>query len=393
VFPGSATFPPPPRRPHPTVTDLALQHGFRAPTVRTAVHRASVVHHRSDPVPADRGRRDGGRVHPLLRARAERQLGLFTTGDAVHAGYGPTEIRSLCRSGRWVRLRRGILITAEDLTAGEQTIQRYRIDCLAVLMSLDRPSAVLSHATAARLWQLPAPRGSSLPVRLTDPTQWRKGNGYLMSCAPLSPAERWRSGPLRLTSAPRTLVDCAREWPLEQAVIAIDAALLAERTSPTELAAATTSVRRWPGAARAVRAVALADGRAESPLETRGRLRIVGAGLPRPELQVEIKAGGRLVGVVDAWFDQAAVALEFDGQIKYTDPWRGRTPERVLWDEKRREDALRALDIHVVRIADPDVGTGWPPLERRLRRLLASPGPTRREFTTSARERGRLQTA
>ena len=116
----------------------------------------------------------------------------------------------------------------------------------------------------------------------------------------------------------------------------------------------------WPGAARPLRAVALADGRAESPLETRGRLRIVGAGLPTPELQVEIRAGGRLVAVVDAWFDDAAVAVEFDGRVKYTDPWRDRSPEQVLWEEKRREDELRALDIRVVRIADADLGAGWP---------------------------------
>ena len=136
------------------------------------------------------------------------------------------------------------------------------------------------------------------------------------------------------------------------------------------------------------RAVALADGRAESPLETRGRLRIVGAGLPRPELQVEIRTGGRLVGVVDAWFDEAAVAVEFDGRVKYTDPWRGRSPERVLWDEKRREDELRALDIRVVRIADADLGARWPRVEARLRRLLARPGPAGRRFTATPRLQG-----
>ena len=44
---------------------------------------------------------------------------------------------------------------------------------------------------------------------------------------------------------------------------------------------------------------------AELPLETRGRLRIVGgADLPAPELQVEIRSGGRLVGIVDGWFDE-----------------------------------------------------------------------------------------
>jgi hypothetical protein len=328
-------------------------------------------------------------VHPLLRSRAERRLGLFTTADAVAAGYGHSEIRSMCRSGRWVRLRRGVLITADDLAAGQESGDRYRIDCLAVLVGLDRPSAVLSHATAARVWRVPVPRAVDVPIRLTDPTLWRKGNGYVMSCAPLSPDERWRSGPLRITSAARTLVDCAREWPLEDAVVAMDAGALAGRTTTEQLRATADAVHRWPGASRAVRAAALADGRAESPLETRGRLRIIGAGLPIPELQVEIHSEGRLVGVVDAWFGDAAVAVEFDGMVKYTDPWRGRSPERVLWEEKRREDELRSLDIRVVRLADADVGPArWPAAERRLRALLAVPGPARPRFVARPRPHG-----
>jgi hypothetical protein len=134
--------------------------------------------------------------------------------------------------------------------------------------------------------------------------------------------------------------------------------------------------------------VALADGRAESPLETRGRLRIVGAGLPTPELQVEIRAGGKLVGVVDAWFEDAAVAVEFDGRVKYTDPWRGRSPDRVLWEEKRREDELRSLDIRIVRVVDADLDGGWPRVEGRLCDLLDAPGPAVRRFTAITRTHG-----
>ena len=209
-----------------------------------------------------------------------------------------------------------------------------------------------------------------------------------MTRAPLTSAERWRTGPLALTSAARTLVDCAREWPLEDAVVAMDAALLAGRTTADDLGRAVTAVHHWPGAGRAARATAHADGRSESPLETRGRLRIVGASLVAPELQVEIRAGGRLVGVVDAWFDEAAVAVEFDGRVKYADPWRGRRPERVLWEEKRREDELRALEIRVVRLTDADVGRGWPRAERRLCGLLATSGPAVRQFTATPRARG-----
>jgi hypothetical protein len=330
-------------------------------------------------------------VHPLLRARAEGRFGVFTTAEAVAAGHGHSEIQNLTASGAWVRLRRGVLITADDLELARRRGNAWRLQCIAVLLVLGRPRASISHGSAARLWGLPVPRTADELIRITDPERWRRGDGFLMSRAPLGRGEIWRTGPIRLTSAARTLVDCAREWPLEDAVVAMDAGVLAERTTTEELRRAAAAVRGWPGASRACRATALADGRAESPLETRGRLRMLGAGIQAPELQIEIMHGGRLVGVVDAWFDDAAVAVEFDGQVKYTDPWRGRSPERVLWDEKRREDELRALDIRVVRVVDADLERGWARVENRLRELLRTQGPAVRRFTTAARVRGRLR--
>ncbi|MGZ4669988.1 MAG: type IV toxin-antitoxin system AbiEi family antitoxin domain-containing protein [Blastococcus sp.] len=331
-------------------------------------------------------------MHPQLRAVAERRDGVITAADALRAGYGHPEIRQLLTSGRWIRLRRGVYIPAADLARAQESGRGHRVACLALLLALDRPTAAISHDSAARLWVLPTPRGRDDVLRLTDPTRWRRGPDYVMSRAPLRQGDVWRTGPLRLTSAARTLVDCAREWPLEDAVVAMDAALLAERTTIEELHSGTASVRNWPGAARAARAVDLADGRAESPLETRGRLRIVGSGFSTPELQVEIRTCGRLVGVVDAWFDGAAVAVEFDGRVKYTDPWRERSPERVLWEEKRREDELRALDIRVLRIADADLGSRWPGTEGRLQELLRHPGPTDRRFTAVPRAHGLRRT-
>lgn len=80
--------------------------------------------------------------------------------------------------------------------------------------------------------------------------------------------------------------------------------------------------------------------------------------------------------------------MEFDGKVKYADPWHGRTPERVLWEEKRREDQMRAADIRVVRIIDEDLDSGWGNTEDRLRSLLAVPGPAVRRFTATVRSRG-----
>jgi Transcriptional regulator, AbiEi antitoxin len=328
-------------------------------------------------------------MHPLLRAAAERQLGLFTAADARRAGYEQPEIQRLCASGTWRRIRRGVYITAEGLTTAEEKGRRHQVDCLAVLLELSRPTAVISHESAARIWGFPVRRSLLGPIRLTDPTLSRRGRDYRLTQAPLRPGEVARSGPFRLTAVGRTLLDCARQWELEDAVVALDAALLATRVTPAQLIQGAAALRGWPGAHRAARAVSLADGRAESPLETSGRLRILGAGFPVPELQVEIHSTGRRVAVVDAWFDEQAVAVEFDGRIKYTDPWGERSPERVLWDEKRREDELRAVDIRVVRIAQADLGPAWPRTESRLRELLASPGPAIRRFTTRPRARGR----
>ena len=65
------------------------------------------------------------------------------------------------------------------------------------------------------------------------------------------------------------------------------------------------------------------------------------------------------------------------------------TPERVLWDEKRREDELRSLGIRFVRIADPDLSTArWPVVENRLGELLALAGPAIRRFQTTPRTVG-----
>ncbi len=315
-------------------------------------------------------------------------MGAFTAAEAHRAGYPDSEIRSAVSAGRWVRLRRGVYVTAEDLAALEERGHRHAVDCLAVLAMLRRRDAVVSHSSAARLRGWPRRRDLASTVRLTDPVQWRRGEGYLLTRAPLPPADRTSRGGVPMTSPARTLVDCAREWPLEDAVVAMDAALLLGHTTPAGLAGAVAAAHHWPGAPRAARAVSLADGRAESPLETRGRLRVVGSGLPVPALQVEIRRAGSLLAVVDGWYEDAAVAVEFDGRLKYTDPWRGRSPAQVLWDEKRREDTLRGLGIRFVRITDEDVERRWTAVSARLHALLAQLGPAVRAFTATPRRAG-----
>jgi hypothetical protein len=256
---------------------------------------------------------------------------------------------------------------------------RHLLACAAVLVALSG-GASLSHASAARLHRLPVPPDGTELVRLTDEVQWRRGRGYRVARAHLPERDLLPFLRFRATGPARTLIDCAREWPLTDAVIAMDAALFARLLSRRDLVEALHAARHWVGVGAAARALDLADGRAESPLETRGRLALLAGGLPVPELQVELHDGRGFVARVDGWYDDAAVAIEFDGKVKYTEPHGGRSPAQVLWDEKRREDRVRALDVRFVRIADADLGARWPAVLARLASLLAAPSTGPRRF-------------
>ena len=177
-------------------------------------------------------------------------------------------------------------------------------------------------------------------------------------------------------------MDCLREWSFTDGVVAIDAALHAKKVTRAELLRAVLAGSHRPGIAQAARALDLSDGRAESPLETRGRLAMLASGLPRPELQVELHDADGLIGRVDGWYEDAGVAIEFDGQVKYTDPRYASSPGEVLWQEKRREDRMRAAGARVVRIANEDLGPPWPRMAARIGDLVAAPFVGQRRFRT-----------
>jgi predicted transcriptional regulator of viral defense system len=317
-------------------------------------------------------------VHPLLQHQADRRLGAFTSRDALAVGYSVDDIKVALRTRRWLRLRKGVYVEAARWGAADER-ERHLVLAAAVLQCL-APGPVLSHASAARLNGFVVPAAAGPDVRVTATDQWRAGRGYRVARAALPDQDvvPW-VGAFSATNPARTLVDCAREWDQTAAVVALDAALHDGAVTRTQLRAAVLSARHRTGASAAARAVDLSDGRAESPLETEGRLSVLGAGLPLPELQVEIWDDRGLIGRVDGWYEEAAVALEFDGRIKYSEPWHGRSPGDVLWEEKRREDRLRGVGVRVVRMARADLGPAWTRTVSDIQRLLAEPygGPRR----------------
>ena len=231
---------------------------------------------------------------------------------------------------------------------------KYRLRIEAVMLG-PRRDFVMSHESAAALWRLPrvAPWPDRVHVLERSSGAGRATSKLIRHPVGVPHHAQILDG-IRVTDLARTAVDVAATNSFVEGVTALDAALRRTlhphdevprtRLTRTDL---LDELRRIPlthGRAKARRAIEFADGRADRPGESISRVSMSIAGLPAPQLQVELRgASGRLY-IVDFWWPQFAHIGEFDGRYKYTDPefLRGRTPEQALIDEKAREDDLRA---------------------------------------------------
>jgi len=101
-------------------------------------------------------------------------------------------------------------------------------------------------------------------------------------------------------------------------------------------------------------------------------------GFPPPELQWESPRPLAGRHYADFWWADLRLIGEFDGKIKYVDPayTRGREFEKVLWDEKLRENELRDHDTSIVRWTWPDL-TAMHPFVARLEAAGLRRSPSR----------------
>ncbi len=250
-------------------------------------------------------------------------------------------------------------------------------DLVAAALAQLRGSAVVSHVSAAVLHGLPVGPEALARVHVT---RTRSGGGRVRAgvevhTSSLAEEDVVMAGPWPVTSLARTVVDLGRSLCLADAVVAGDPAV-GRGLSRAELQEVLDRCRGWPGVGRARRAVALLDGRSESVGESLSRVRIHEAGLPTPDLQVEVfDERGRLVGRSDFGWREQRLLGEFDGRVKYGRLLKpGQAVEDVVYREKLREDAMRDLDWRMVRWTWPDLHPGHvlvDRLERALRRERA----------------------
>jgi hypothetical protein len=286
--------------------------------------------------------------------------------ELIEAGFTRDEVRRDLRRGDLVSVRRGAY-TREALPRGPD--ERHRLQVHAAVAEL-ADEVVVSHVSAAVLYGLPT---WGVPLDRVHATRARRSGGRRgrvvhLHAAPLEPGEIVLVEGVPVTSPARTVLDIARSAPFQQAVVLADRALALGLVVPGQLADGVARATGWPGAPAARRVVDFADGRSESVGESRSRVAIAAAGLATPVLQWDVIAGGRWLGRTDfGWPDRATVG-EFDGRVKYGRLLLpGQEPGDVVFAEKRREDAMRAAGLRVVRWTWPDLHR-FAPVADLLRR-------------------------
>jgi len=240
------------------------------------------------------------------------------------------------------------------------------------------PDQVVSHTTALLLWGAPLPStvereqrihvsstGSARPrTRHTIPHQLYAGR------APVT-----MLGDLHLTMP-------AVSWVMSAPLLGLDALVaagdyLVTGTEPfdgrpplTTIAELTATVAARPGdrgIRRAREALELVRYGALSPRETAGRLMLVRAGLPEPELNYTVAdAGDRAVAMVDLAFARFRTAVEYESLLHLD-------PEKFRRDIRKQQE-LEAIDwaMHRLTADDVDANLRTPASRAAVARIRAA---------------------
>ncbi len=252
-------------------------------------------------------------------------------------GRSAAQLRAMIRRGVVRRIGRGIYVSSAvaeqvaGLPDGDHLLR-----ALAAL-ALNRPSAVLSHRSAALAHRIDL-IGSTDTVTITaQPGHSRRSRpGIHVYTTPLPPAQVTLRHGLPVTTPARTVIDLARTLPLAEGVAAADSAIRKGLTSKNQLRSVLSAGRRRRGNAQAALVIDLANGLAESALESIARVAFREAGLPPPELQVWLPPNGQPIGRVDFYWEKYKTIAEVDGAMKYDDPSRAR---KQLWRDKKLREA------------------------------------------------------
>jgi hypothetical protein len=296
-------------------------------------------------------------VPPIATVPAELRLLPFRGSEAVRTGLLTW---AQLRRSAWRRLLPDVYVAADvDLD--------HRLRCRAALVyaRATRPGVAISGLSAAACWGVDL-LPPAAPVELIVPPNVRldsRAGQVRLIRSRLRPEEMTTLGTITLTTPERTAFDVVRWSDRTDGIAALDALLHRRVVRMATLSTYRASIGQGPGSRLFADALAAAEPLAESTMETRSRLVLVDAGLPRPVAQFVVRdSAGRFVARVDLAYPVERVALEYEG-----DHHRERDTFRR---DVNRLNALTALDWVVVRATARDIYRDSDQLVRRVGELL-----------------------
>jgi Transcriptional regulator, AbiEi antitoxin len=291
--------------------------------------------------------------------------GLITRAQALDSGLASAEIRHLLRIGVLILVRRGVYADADVWNALDVHVGRPRLQTRAALATMRR-GWVASHDSAAHELELAILNPPDPHVHITRPGTTGAWTKFRVKhhLARFTDDQVVHVNGLRALDMARTAVDIAREHGTPYGEIACDSAMRRGVTR-SALEAAVAPMTYWPYSRRARAAVEFADPRAESVLETLGRLLVRASGLGDVDLQFPVALeDGRVV-----WGDirVGCHIFEAHGKVKYLPAARGGLADRpiteIVWDEKKRERMLHRQGLGTSSILFEDY---WNPDRRSV---------------------------
>jgi hypothetical protein len=225
------------------------------------------------------------------------------------------------------------------------------------------PCGVLCGLTAAWVLGVDVRRLNDLDVHVGFPKgkRIRKRPGLAVCQETLDPGDILMIDGVAITTSLRTAFDCLRWLQRVEGVVVADALTHAGLVTVSEIAAYFAGKRRLRNLRIGERLVEFVEPLTESPMETRLRMLLIDAGLPRPVPQHEVRDRlNRLVGRLDLAYPEARLAVEYDG----ADHWKQRR------EDDRRRAAIRACDWEVCVFSADDVYLTPDATARYVRDLL-----------------------
>ncbi len=308
-----------------------------------------------------------------IGALAARQHGVVGRPQLLELGIGRRSIEYRLRVGRLRRLYRG---ARAAYAVGHEALPLIARAAAAIIATGTGSAA--SHWTALALYEL-IERARPL-IHVTSAHERRTRRGLFIHRATLPGEDLDLVDGVPVTTVARTCLDISAEGNDRALRTLIKRAEFRNLLDPSEIVDMLARYPRRRGRrtlARIAAGYALTAGPTMSPIED-DMIEFCGArGIPLPETNAPIRAGGR-VRRVDCVWREARLAVELDGRDAH---------QRALAfeDDRERDRALTAAGWRPIRVTSAQLRHGADALEADLRRLLGLGGAVRRRSAGPAR--------